>query len=108
MIDGFIDGANKSGIEMKTSFYDTDKINFDPMPVTPVAQRKTFSKTVVNGKISRLTMKRNSSFGNMPLDQDEAKVLVIYTGGTIGMTRNDRNGELYAYKIQFYQSIKSF
>lgn len=34
---------------------------------------------------------RNCSFADMST-QAEAKVLVIYTGGTIGMTRNSNNG----------------
>lgn len=34
----------------------------------------------------RLTMRRNTSYGNLPdNNQSEAKVLIIYTGGTIGI-----------------------
>jgi len=36
-------------------------------------------------------MKRNTSTGNLPENRFEAKVLVIYTGGTIGMMRNEHN-----------------
>lgn len=39
-------------------------------------------------------MRRNTSYGNLPDNQSEAKVLIIYTGGTIGMMRNEHNGEL--------------
>lgn len=42
----------------------------------------------------RSTMRRNTSYGNLPDNQSEAKVLIIYTGGTIGMMRNEHNGEL--------------
>lgn len=44
--------------------------------------------------LSKLPMRRNSSYGRMPSENPEAKVLVIYTGGTIGMMRNEKNGEL--------------
>lgn len=40
----------------------------------------------------KLSIRRNISFGEMER-QTEANVLVIYTGGTIGMTRNSNNGE---------------
>lgn len=42
-----------------------------------------------NGKSE---IKRNASYGNLP-NQAEARVLVLYTGGTIGMLRNDKNGK---------------
>lgn len=35
----------------------------------------------------------NSKTGTEDGDQNESKVLVIYTGGTIGMIRNDENSE---------------
>lgn len=41
--------------------------------------------------LSKLPMRRNSSYGKMPSENPEAKVLVIYTGGTIGMMRNEKN-----------------
>lgn len=45
-----------------------------------------------NGESDRtLSLPRNVSYGNMACSA-EAKVLVIYTGGTIGMTRNSNNG----------------
>lgn len=37
-------------------------------------------------------MKRITSTGDIG-NQPEAKVLVLYTGGTIGMLRNEKNGE---------------
>lgn len=42
---------------------------------------------------SKSSLRRNISYGNMPANSAEAKVLVIYTGGTIGMIRNNKNGE---------------
>lgn len=42
----------------------------------------------------RSSLKRNTSYGNIPsADKTEARVLVIYTGGTIGMMRNEKNGK---------------
>lgn len=40
----------------------------------------------------RTSIPRQRSFDNMATST-EANVLVIYTGGTIGMTRNSKNGE---------------
>lgn len=38
--------------------------------------------------------KRNTSYGNlMPTETKETRVRVIYTGGTIGMMRNEKNGK---------------
>lgn len=40
------------------------------------------------------SLKRNTSYGNlMPAETKETRVKVIYTGGTIGMVRNERNGK---------------
>lgn len=42
----------------------------------------------------RSSLKRNVSYGNIPsAEKTEARVLVIYTGGTIGMMRNEKNGK---------------
>lgn len=46
----------------------------------------------------RSSIQRNRSFDNM-VAQKEANVLVIYTGGTIGMTRNSNNGKTFGYDI---------
>lgn len=40
----------------------------------------------------RTSIPRQRSYDNMATST-EANVLVIYTGGTIGMTRNSNNGE---------------
>lgn len=44
----------------------------------------------------RSSLARNRSFDDMG-SMAEAKVLVIYTGGTIGMTRNSNNGMYFIY-----------
>lgn len=49
----------------------------------------------------RSSIQRNRSFDNMSASA-EASVLVIYTGGTIGMTRNGNNGKQHWYYIVFY------
>lgn len=43
-------------------------------------------------------MVRNASYGNFGT-QAEARVLVLYTGGTIGMLRNEKNGENFIRKV---------
>ena len=49
------------------------------------------------------SLKRNSSYGTLPAaDKTEARVLVIYTGGTIGMMRNEKNGEWWECKWWCY------
>lgn len=53
-----------------------------------------FAKTLSGHNERRSSLRRNVSKGNlMSSDHTEAKVLVIYTGGTIGMMRNENNGE---------------
>lgn len=47
----------------------------------------------------RSSIPRNRSYDNMATS-NEANVLVIYTGGTIGMTRNSKNG-------MYFQTIYS-
>lgn len=53
-----------------------------------------FSKSFGINMERRSSLRRNVSKGNlMSNDNTESKVLVIYTGGTIGMMRNESNGE---------------
>lgn len=53
-----------------------------------------FAKTYGGHNERRSSLRRNVSKGNlMSSDHTESKVLVIYTGGTIGMMRNENNGE---------------
>lgn len=53
-----------------------------------------FQKTLSGHNERRSSLRRNVSKGNlMSSDHTESKVLVIYTGGTIGMMRNENNGE---------------
>lgn len=55
----------------------------------------------------RSSIPRNTSYDNMATSA-EANVLVIYTGGTIGMTRNSNNGMFvclcffFVFGIYFY------
>lgn len=59
-----------------------------------------FAKAHSNQNERRSSLRRNVSKGNlMSSDETESKVLVIYTGGTIGMMRNDKNGEFYNNNI---------
>lgn len=53
----------------------------------------SFSPSKMSDKSS---LRRNRSYGNMLASgNSEAKVLVIYTGGTIGMMRNEKNGKIF-------------
>lgn len=53
-----------------------------------------FAKTYNNNNERRSSLRRNISKGNlMYSDHTESKVMVIYTGGTIGMMRNENDGE---------------
>lgn len=60
------------------------------VPMTPT--HSTATKTNGFGCERRSSLRRNLSYGNI-LAANEAKVLVIYTGGTIGMMRNDKEGK---------------
>lgn len=63
-------------------------------PPTPESPNYSFANKL---KVQS-DMKRITSTGNIQSrDEKEAKVLVLYTGGTIGMLRNDKNGE-YSFK----------
>ncbi|XP_062555287.1 L-asparaginase isoform X2 [Armigeres subalbatus] len=57
--------------------------------------------------LSKLSMRRNSSYGKLPSENPEAKVLVIYTGGTIGMMRNDKNA-LEPRPNEFVRKIRHY
>lgn len=54
---------------------------------TPNSELKVENKTCVRSR-------KISQYSNMHANQVESKVLVIYTGGTIGMVRNKNNGKV--------------
>jgi L-asparaginase/Glu-tRNA(Gln) amidotransferase subunit D len=72
---------------------------YEPVPISPTTATaaKSFLQPTPEAEAPRngseTVMKRNVSYGNL-MNQTEARVLVLYTGGTIGMLRNDKNGEL--------------
>jgi hypothetical protein len=70
--------------------------SYNPIPMTPTLNsHKTFlsaAKETPAAKLETLSMKRNASYGSLG-NQAEARVLVLYTGGTIGMLRNEKNGK---------------
>ena len=54
----------------------------------------SIDNTVPPSPTKSTSLKRNTSTGNlMPVETKETRVKVIYTGGTIGMVRNERNGK---------------
>lgn len=100
--------GDDSGIVMR------NKMN---VPTTPGAtplngspwKRKQLTDVNPNGSLdlNKLPMRRNSSYGRMPSENPEAKVLVIYTGGTIGMMRNDKNA-LEPRPNEFVRKIRQY
>lgn len=71
---------------------------YSPIPMTPtLTDNKSLLQTTMTpvspkNHDDNLQMKRNISFGNLE-NRTEARVLCMYTGGTIGMLRNKKNGE---------------
>lgn len=70
---------------------------YDPVPMTPTQNgSKSFLSATLSPDSPNLKVNeeitRKISYGNLE-NRTEAKVLVLYTGGTIGMLRNDKNGE---------------
>lgn len=61
------------------------------MLTTTMSVDKVHKAADENNKMSSVLMRRSESFGTMTAGS-EAHVLVIYTGGTIGMVRNENNG----------------
>jgi len=55
-----------------------------------------FSKNTLAYTLKSLHKSPNGFFSSVP-EQMEAKVLVIYTGGTVGMVRNENNGKYIFY-----------
>lgn len=72
---------------------------FNPTPMTPT---QNGNRTFLSSQLSpdspnhavNAQMKKVASYGNLE-NRTEARVLVMYTGGTIGMLRNDKNGKNY-------------
>lgn len=80
---------------------------YEPTPMSPTLNTNksiltTTSPDSPNDKVTE-QMKRNASYGNLE-SQNEARVLVLYTGGTIGMLRNDKHGK---HSIIHYSKLPS-
>ena len=73
---------------------------YEPQSMTPTEVSRSMSMLSSNVSPDSPThipnsvtmMKRNVSYGNLE-EKNEAKVLVLYTGGTIGMLRNEKGGK---------------
>lgn len=87
-----------TGIFIKVK-QETDSI-YEPLSMTPTDVARSMSMLSSNvspdspthiPNTAALMMKRNVSYGNLE-EKNEAKVLVLYTGGTIGMLRNKKGG----------------
>lgn len=74
-------------------------LNFHSESTVTLVEQMTPSPTTPNSPRTpkfqhQSSLKRNTSYGNIPsAEKTEARVLVIYTGGTIGMMRNEKNGK---------------
>lgn len=86
--------SNGNGEINKNGSNDTPLAPTTPLPIKPILKTLTnIASTHKNNKNQRSSLRRNISYGKMPsYECTEAKVLVIYTGGTIGMIRNKKNG----------------
>lgn len=62
------------------------------------SENKSTDKSI---KMSSMSMRRSESYGQMSA-ASEANVLVIYTGGTIGMVRNENNGQCDSISFSFF------
>lgn len=97
------DDSDDCGIMMKLKTNGETMPGFELPPQTPEAPQH----------YSKSSLRRNISYGNMLANSAEAKVMVIYTGGTIGMIRNSKNGKIFfymygefAYLVLFYVLFK--
>ena len=61
------------------------------IPFSPAHSKKCENQEVMSPAATSTRMWANS-FKDAHLESSESKVLVIYTGGTIGMIRNDKHG----------------
>lgn len=65
------------------------------------AANKSSKAADASAKMHSASMRRSESYGHMTAGS-EAHVLVIYTGGTIGMMRNENNGLLQNLSFSFW------
>ncbi|GAB0090497.1 Asparaginase [Sergentomyia squamirostris] len=81
------------GLELRGKINESASVNH--MSIGSSARSVNLNKmgSVTSPKLSdKSSLRRNRSYGNMLASgHSEAKVLVIYTGGTIGMVRNEKN-----------------
>lgn len=83
---------NDGGIYMKQ---DSIMSFCEPTPSSPTTSlngNKSSLPSTTLGVNNNADLKRNVSYGNLE-NTTEARVLVLYTGGTIGMIRNNKNGK---------------
>lgn len=73
------------------------KLNAGKPPMGPTA----------NANATRNTFAKNSSFGSIDLEKNEKRVLVIYSGGTIGMSRGP-NGSLVCSPRMLEKTVRRF
>lgn len=85
------------GVSSSTATSPTPMERNDPLGLPPREQSHNSLEQAVPSSptLQSPAMRRNTSDGNlMAQEVKEARVRVIYTGGTIGMVRNERNGQM--------------
>lgn len=85
------EATETNGFDITNNFDEADegltiKFRLNPM--------SSLDASVPSSPTKSSSLKRNTSHGQlMPAETKETRVRVIYTGGTIGMVRNERNGK---------------
>lgn len=85
--------SHETADEKRDTFrnYDEQSIGGLDMLTASNPSNTSLKRTENHQKMYSSQMRRSESFGHMSAGS-EAHVLVIYTGGTIGMMRNENNG----------------
>lgn len=75
----------------KTADEEINSVDVLTTTSSPAAAAAIHKAAEKRSRLNSISMRRSESYGHMT-PGSEAHVLVIYTGGTIGMVRNENNG----------------
>jgi len=70
-----------------------DSLNGGPPPNRPKRANQKLCPKGLDFSTIPTVLKRNNSFSTCVLQRNERRVLVLYTGGTIGMTKSSKGGD---------------
>lgn len=79
----------------------------EPTPPSPSSMKGNKSSSLLAVNSNVVDLKRSVSYGNLE-NTAEARVLVLYTGGTIGMIRNNKNGNVVDLKFKARNDVDDF